>query len=42
MALALNLNYFSFCNPNPYLTRHTYLNTKPWALVISFLNVFDM
>ena len=24
------------------LTRHTYLNTKPYALLISFLSVFDM
>jgi len=24
------------------LTRHTYLNTKPEALIISFLSVFGM
>jgi len=33
--LALDLNYFS--NPT-----HLYLNTKPRALIISFLSVFDM
>jgi len=27
--LYLDLNYFSFSNSNPNLTRHTYLNTKP-------------
>jgi len=27
--LFLDLNYFSFSNSNPNLTRHTYLNTKP-------------
>ena len=25
----LDLNYFSFSNPNLTLTRHTYQNTKP-------------
>ena len=38
--LFTDLKYFSFSNPT--LTRHTYVNTKPWALIISFLSVFDM
>jgi len=38
----LELNYFYFSSPNQTLTRHTYINTKPWALIISFLGVFDM
>ena len=40
--LVLDLNYFSFSNPNPAITRHTYLNTKPYAPIITFLNAFDM
>jgi len=35
--LVLHLNYFSFSNPNQTLSRHTYLNIKPCAL-ISFLS----
>jgi len=31
---------FNYHNIN--LTRHTYLNTKSYALIISFLSVFDM
>jgi len=27
--LVLDLKYISFCNPNPAITRHTWLNTKP-------------
>jgi len=38
--LFLHLKYFSFSNPTQTLTRHTYLNTKAWALIISFLSVF--
>jgi len=37
--LALDLNYF-FYNPNP--THLGYLNTKPEALMITFLRVFDI
>jgi len=40
--LVLDLNYFSFHNPNQTLIRYTYWNTKPWALIISFLSLFDM
>jgi len=40
--LLLDVNYFSFSNSNSNLTRHTYLNTNPKALIISFLSVFDM
>ena len=39
--LVLHLNYFSFSSLNQTLTRYTCLNTKPWALIISFLSVFD-
>jgi len=27
--LVLDLKYFSVCNPNPAITWHNYLNTKP-------------
>jgi len=37
MDFFLDFNYFYFLNPNP-----TYLNTKPSALTISFLSIFDM
>ena len=40
--LFLDLNYFSFSNATQTLTPHTYLHTKPWALIISFVSVFDM
>jgi len=40
--LILDLNYFLFSNLYQTLTRHTYLDTKPLALIISFLDVFDM
>jgi len=40
--LFIDLNYFSFSNPTQTLTPHTYLNTKQWALIISFHSVFDM
>ena len=39
--LVLDLNYFPFSNPNQTLSRRsTYLNTKPWALIIRFLREF--
>jgi len=40
--LVLDLNDFSFSNPNQTLSRHTYLNIKPCALIISFLSEIDL
>ena len=39
--LVSDLNHISFSSPIQTLIWHTYLNTKPSTLIISFLSLYD-